>query len=125
MAKQKPDVKIESCGLYTPLEKEGKELPKLVRFTDEIPCELGVEFGYILHIRKGRGMKLTFQIDHPPFTDDEGNVPRPSPARNTCVPMIGSFFSATPPGSRSKIKPGRGAFAAGSMASSSPTAPSH
>ena len=67
MPKQKPEVQIESCGLYTPLDKEGKELPKLVRFTEEIPCELGVEFGYILHIRKGRGMKLTFQIDHPPF----------------------------------------------------------
>ena len=77
MAKQKPDVKIESCGLYTPLEKEGKELPKLVRFTDEIPCELGVEFGYILHIRKGRGMKLTFQIDHPPFTDNKGSIRPP------------------------------------------------
>ncbi len=71
MAKQNPDVRIESCGLYTPLEKEGKELPKLVRFTEEIPCELGVEFGYILHIKKGRGMKLTFQIDHPPFTGEE------------------------------------------------------
>jgi len=70
MAKQKPEIKIESCGLYTPLEKEGKNLPKLVRFTEEIPCELGVEFGYILHIRKGRGMKLTFQIDHPPFFRD-------------------------------------------------------
>ena len=67
MPKQKPEIKIESCGLYTPLEKEGKALPKLVRFTEEVPCELGVEFGYILHIRKGRGMKLTFQIDHPPF----------------------------------------------------------
>jgi len=70
MPKQRPDVKIESFGLYTPLEKEGKDLPKLVRFTEEIPCEPGVEFGYILHIRKGRGMKLTFQIDHPPFLRD-------------------------------------------------------
>lgn len=70
MAKQKPDIKIESCGLYTPLEKMGKELPKLVRFTAEIPCKPGIEFGYILHIRKGRGMKLTFQIDHPPFLRD-------------------------------------------------------
>jgi len=70
MPKQKPEIKIESCGLYTPIEKEGKELPKLVRFTEEIPCELGVEFGYILHIRKGRGMKLTFQIDHPSFFRD-------------------------------------------------------
>jgi hypothetical protein len=67
MAKNKPDVKIESWGLYTPLDKGCRELPKLIHFTDEIPCELGVEFGYILHIRKGRGMKLTFQIDHPPF----------------------------------------------------------
>lgn len=70
MAKQKPDVKQESYGLYTPLEKEGKDLPKLVRFTEEIPCELGVEFGYILHIKKGRGLKLTYQIDHPPFLRD-------------------------------------------------------
>lgn len=67
MAKRKPDIRIESCGLYSPLKKTGKELPKLIRFTEEIPCEIGVEFGYILHIRKGRGMKLTFQIDHPPF----------------------------------------------------------
>jgi len=68
---------MESWGLYTPLEKDSKELPKLVRFTDEIPCELGVEFGYILHIRKGRGMKLTFQIDHPPFFDSGGEVAHP------------------------------------------------
>jgi hypothetical protein len=73
MAKQKPEIKIESCGLYTPLDKKGKALPKLVRFTEEIPCELDVEFGYILHIRKGRGMKLTFQIDHPTFICDEGD----------------------------------------------------
>lgn len=77
MAKQKADVKIESCGLYTPLNKTGKELPQLIRFTEEIPCELGVEFGYILHIRKGRGMKLTFQIDHPPFFDSSGGVAPP------------------------------------------------
>jgi len=77
MAKSKPKVKIKNCGLYTPLENEGKELPKLIRFTDEIPCELGVEFGYILHIRKGRGLKLTFQIDHPPFLRADGEIDPP------------------------------------------------
>ena len=77
MAKQKPEVKIKSCGLYTPLDKKGKELPKLMRFTEEIPCELGIEFGYILHIRKGRGMKLTFQIDHPPFPLATGEIAPP------------------------------------------------
>jgi hypothetical protein len=77
MPKQKPDVKMESRGLYTPLDKESKELPRLIRFTDEIPCEPGVEFGYILHIRKGRGMKLAFQIDHPPFSDSSGEVAPP------------------------------------------------
>jgi hypothetical protein len=70
MHKKKADVKMESRGLYTPLDKGSKELPKLIRFTEEIPCELGVEFGYILHIQHGRGMKLTFQIDHPPFLRD-------------------------------------------------------
>lgn len=77
MAKHRPEVKIESCGLYTPLDKESKELPKLIRFTDEIRCEPGVEFGYILHIKKARGMKLTFQIDHPPFSDAEGKLRPP------------------------------------------------
>lgn len=77
MAKQKPDVKIESCGLYTPLDKQGKDLPKLIRFTEEIPCEPGVEFGYILHIKKARGMKLTFEIDHPSVPDDLGNIRPP------------------------------------------------
>jgi hypothetical protein len=75
MAKQKPVVKMGSWGLYTPLDKNSKELPKLIRFTREIPCEAGVEFGYILHIRKGRGMKLTFQIDHPPFQRNGEMVP--------------------------------------------------
>lgn len=70
MAKKKVDVKVESYGLYKPLDKGSKELPKLVRFTEEIPCELGVEFGTILHIRNARGLKLTFQIDHPPFSDE-------------------------------------------------------
>lgn len=68
---------MESWGLYTPLDKGSKELPKLIRFTHEIPCELGVEFGYILHIQHGRGMKLTFQIDHPPFSDSNGGVAPP------------------------------------------------
>jgi hypothetical protein len=77
MAKKKAEVRIESCGLYTPLDKGGKDLPKLVRFTDEIPCEPGVEFGYILHIRKGRGMKLTFRIDHPPFVSSDGEPAPP------------------------------------------------
>jgi len=76
MAKPKPDIKIESYGLYSPLQKEGKDLPKLIRFTEEIPCELGVEFGYILHIRKSRGLKLSFQIDHPPFLHN-GEVAEP------------------------------------------------
>jgi len=94
MPKQRPEVKIVSCGLYTPLEKEGKELPKLVRFTDEIPCELGVEFGYILHIRKGRGMKLSFQIDHPPFLCNDKidlTVAKQSSLRDT-APFTGEEY---------------------------------
>lgn len=94
MAKQKADVKIESCGLYTPLDKKGKDLPKLVRFTDEIPCELGVEFGYILHIRRGRGMKLTFQIDPPPFFKNgeiDLTVAEQSSLRDT-APFTGELY---------------------------------
>ena len=77
MAKRKPEVRMISYGLYTPFEKGSKELPHVLEFTETVPAREGVEFGYILEIRKARGATLRFTIEHPPFRDDDGQIVPP------------------------------------------------
>lgn len=67
-----PQVEEESYGLYTGWKSSSKSLPELVRFTEVVPAELGVEFGYILSIRRARGLKLEWCIAHPPLYSDDG-----------------------------------------------------
>ncbi len=68
------DIKMESWGIYTQWDRQSKALPKIKKFTDSVPVELDVEFGYILHIKGAKGKLVEFVMKHPPFTDDEGNV---------------------------------------------------
>lgn len=63
---------MHSCGLYDGWDRDSKELPKLIKITNEIEAALNVEFGYILRIRNARNRKITFRIEHPPFTDSSG-----------------------------------------------------
>jgi len=77
MARKKTEVRIINYGRYTPFVKGGKELPKIVEFTTEIPARLEVEFGMILEIRKARGERLEFVIDHPSFRNDDGTLAPP------------------------------------------------
>lgn len=77
MAKKKLQVKIKSYGIYTAFDRESKQLPQIQEFTTEIPAQIGIEFGYILNIKKARGEKLTFIIDHPPFADSQGQIAPP------------------------------------------------
>lgn len=75
MAKKKIDIKIKSYGIYSQWDRSSKELPKLRKVTTDIPAELDVEFGYILHIKGGKGTLLEFIIKHPPFIDlKTGNI---------------------------------------------------
>lgn len=69
MAKKKIDLKIKSYGIYTQWDRSSKELPKLKKVTAEIPAELDVEFGYILHIKGAKGTLIEFEIKHPDFID--------------------------------------------------------
>ncbi|MEL7088131.1 MAG: DUF3859 domain-containing protein, partial [Planctomycetota bacterium] len=66
-----------SYGLYERFEKAGKELPKLRSFTTAVPPVVGQEFGYILKIKHGRGMRIEFEIDHPRIPDPDGLVMAP------------------------------------------------
>ena len=77
MGKRKPDIIIYSYGEYSRWDRSSKEIPKILNFATNIEAMIVTEFGYVLHIKQGRGVTLTFIIDHPLFTDSEGNVRPP------------------------------------------------
>jgi len=77
MVKKKIDIELYSYGEYSRWDRESREIPKLINIADTISAEIGTEFGYVLKIKRGKGEMLTFQIDHPPFTDEEGNIRPP------------------------------------------------
>ena len=74
MPKKKPQFKIESYGRYSAWKKGSRELPKILEFTDVIKAVEGNEFGMILKITGGRGIRLDYCIKHPPFRDAKGNI---------------------------------------------------
>ncbi len=77
MAKKKLQCEIGSYGIYTKFDSQSKQLPKIQEFTTEIPAVVGIEFGFILEISKGKGEKMEFKIDHPPFNNSQGQVAPP------------------------------------------------
>lgn len=77
MPKIKPEFTIQSYGLYTAWDRSSKQLPKVVKHTLQISAEVGVEFGFILSVKKAKGEVLAYCIDHPPFPDDAGEVMPP------------------------------------------------
>ena len=74
MAKKKIEVKMLSYGIYTQWERDSKSLPKIIKHTLEVPAELDIEFGYTLLIRNAKGSKIDFEMKHPPFCDEAGQV---------------------------------------------------
>ena len=60
-----------SYGVHSAWDKKSKDLPKLKKFTWEIPARLNIEFGYVLNIKQARGKKLEFIIEHPEFIDEK------------------------------------------------------
>jgi hypothetical protein len=76
MTKNKITSELVSWGIYSSWKPGEKELPEIKKFTRTIPARIGIEFGYVLKIRKGRGKRLSYRIEHPPFPDADGN---PSP----------------------------------------------
>jgi len=75
--RSKPEVEMHSYGVYEGWDRSSRELPVLVRITDGIEAQIGVEFGYILRIRHARNSKITFRIEHPPFADSSGRPAAP------------------------------------------------
>ena len=68
---------VKNFGIYERFDNADKHLPRFLERTTKIPGREDVEFGYILHITGGKGKKLTFEIDHPPFKNDDGEIAAP------------------------------------------------
>ena len=77
MAKKKFEVEIYSYGKYAEWDRKSKSIPKLLDIADVIKAETGTEFGYVLKIRKAKGKRIDFCIDHPPFKDEQGKIMPP------------------------------------------------
>lgn len=77
MARKRPAVDVVSYGLYDRFDPAGKALPRVVEFTTAVPAVAGQEFGYVLKIKQGRGMRLGWEIDHPRVPGKDGSVMDP------------------------------------------------
>jgi len=77
MAKRRPEFRMYSYGEYSKWDRESREIPKIREFTSEINAKIGTEFGYVLHIKNGKGETINFRIDHPPFTNEKGELAEP------------------------------------------------
>ena len=74
MAKKKPIFKIESYGTYDQWNRNSNDIPKIIKINETITLYPNVEFGLILSIKGGKGIKLDFRVIHPVFNDIEGNL---------------------------------------------------
>jgi hypothetical protein len=74
MAKQKPIIKMQTYGIHSHWDAKSKALPKIKQFTTDIPAEIDIEFGFIINIKKARGSKIRYCIDHPGLVDEHGNL---------------------------------------------------
>lgn len=66
--------RIKSFGIYESWDGDQKRVPRIKAFETDIPARIGIEFGYIIHIQHGRGARLDFEIDHPDWLREDGNI---------------------------------------------------
>ena len=69
-----PEIEIISFGKYTPWDRDSKSLPELIEMSEKVKAEIGVEFGMLVEIFKGKGRYLDYIINHPPFKNEFGKI---------------------------------------------------
>lgn len=72
MAKSKPQIKMQSFGIYNQWDAKAKTLPKIQKFTTDIEAQVDIEFGFIINIKKAKGEKIHYCIYHPNIPDENG-----------------------------------------------------
>ncbi|HCL11859.1 MAG: DUF3859 domain-containing protein [Alteromonas oceani] len=76
MAKPKPIIEIVTYGIHTKWDADAKALPKIKTFTNHIPLELDIEFGFIVNIKRAKNQQVRYCIYHPDIPDEDG-IPMP------------------------------------------------
>lgn len=74
MAKRSPVIEMTSYGIYSHWDAKSKDLPKIKEFTTVVPADEGIEFGFIVNIKKAKGTLLNFCIYHPGIVNKKGQV---------------------------------------------------
>ena len=92
MAKKNAKSIIHSYGIYSKWERDSKALPKLLSVTNRIPNILDTEFGIVLKIVGGKGLKLNFTIFHPDFNNFKGEPEPPFTGEHFVNSNNWSFF---------------------------------
>ena len=64
---------MQTYGIHSQWQSKAKDLPTIQEFTTQIPADIDIEFGFIVNIKKARGAKIQFCIDHPGVLDANGN----------------------------------------------------
>lgn len=77
MPPKKPLTTIHSYGIYSAWQSKSKDLPKIQKFTHDIPAEIDIEFGLTINIKRARGSKIHFTIEHPDILDENGQPRAP------------------------------------------------
>ena len=72
MAKRKPEIELYSYGLFEKWNR--KDIPELLEITDTVKADLDIEFGMVVKIKKAKGKKLEWMIDHPGVKDEAGHT---------------------------------------------------
>jgi len=68
---------MRSYGIYSTWDKDSKELPRILEFTERVPARLDIEFGYIVNIKGAKNQELDYCIYHPDIPDANGKVRLP------------------------------------------------
>ncbi|WP_456297331.1 DUF3859 domain-containing protein [Vibrio sp. AK197] len=77
MAKRSPVIEMTSYGIYTQWDSNSKHLPKIQDFTTDVTADIDIEFGFVVNIKKAKGVVIEYCIEHPGILSKRGELLEP------------------------------------------------
>ena len=68
---------MRSYGIYTKWNANSKKLPRIQQRTTVVPATVGIEFGFVVNIKRAKNRQLAYCIDHPGILGEDGVVRAP------------------------------------------------
>ena len=87
-----PQLKVQerSYGIYDAYD--GKRVPQVREFTDHIPAEIGIEFGFVLRITGGAVPSCNIALITRNSATNAARWPQPLPVTSSSKPTITLIF---------------------------------